>query len=147
MGENIPNAGARCEVADMQTISTVPQISQGQIFSREARGNTLVLNPLIHLGSLHEPEIAHETQELLDFINKSDPVPTNLIIDLALGDCLGTAILGAIVKLWKRVSQRGGRLALCNVSESVIQVLRVTKLHAIWPIYHNRDQALAAIGG
>ncbi len=131
----------------MQTTPAASQIVQGQIFFREARGNTLVLNPLIHLGSLHEPEIAHETQELLEYINKSDPSPTNLVIDLAQGDCLGTAILGAIVKLWKRVSQRGGRLALCNVSESVIQVLRVTKLHAIWPIYGNRDQALAAIGG
>ncbi|HEY2252744.1 MAG TPA: STAS domain-containing protein [Planctomycetaceae bacterium] len=131
----------------MQTISKLSPISQGQIFSREARGNTLVLNPLIHLGSLHEPEIAHETQELLEYINRSDPVPTNLVIDLALGECLGTAILGAIVKLWKRISQRGGRLALCNVSDNVIDVLRVTKLHAIWPIYPSRDQALAAIGG
>lgn len=129
------------------TTSASSQLSQGQIFSREARGNTLVLNPLIHLGSLHEPEIAHETQELLEYINKSDPVPTNLVIDLALGDYLGTAMLGAVVKLWKRVSQRGGRLALCNVSESVIHVLQVTKLHTVWPIYGTRDQALAAIGG
>jgi anti-anti-sigma factor len=131
----------------METTSTSSQIGQGQIFSRESCGNTLVLNPLIHLGSLHEPEIAHETQELLDYINKSDPAPTNLVIDLALGEYLGTAMLGAVVKLWKRVSQRGGRLALCNVSENVAQVLRVTKLHAIWPIYNSRDQALAAVGG
>ena len=131
----------------MQTTSTSPQIGQGQIFARESHGNTLVLNPIMHLGSLHEPEIVHETQDLLDFINKSNPIPTNLVIDLARGDYLGTAMLGAVVKLWKRVSQRGGRLALCNVSDNVTQVLRVTKLHAIWPIYGTRDQALAAIGG
>jgi anti-anti-sigma factor len=131
----------------MQTTTTSAQIGQGSIFAREACGNTLVLNPLIHLGSLHEPEIAHETQDLLDFINKSNPIPTNLVIDLAQGDYLGTAMLGAVVKLWKRVSQRGGRLALCNVSENILQVLRVTKLHAIWPIYASRDQALAAVGG
>jgi anti-anti-sigma factor len=131
----------------MQTTSASSQIGQGQIFARESHGNTLVLNPLIHLGSLHEPEIAHETQELLDLINKSSPIPTNLVIDLGSGEYLGTAMLGAVVKLWKRVSQRGGRLALCNVSENVTQVLRVTKLHAIWPIYGTRDQALAGIGG
>ena len=135
------------EIPIMQTTSASLQLGQGQIFSREARGNTLVLNPIIHLGSLHEPEIAHETQELLDFINRSDPIPTNLVIDLALGEYLGTAMLGAVVKLWKRVSQRGGRLALCNVSDNVTEVLRVTKLHAIWPIYGTRDQAVAAIGG
>ena len=131
----------------MQTTPASVQIGQGQIFTRESHGNTLVLNPIIHLGSLHEPEIAHETQELLDLINTSNPIPTNLVIDLGGGDYLGTAMLGAVVKLWKRVSQRGGRLALCNVSDNVAQVLRVTKLHTIWPIYGTRDQALSAIGG
>ena len=131
----------------MQTTSASPQIGQGQIFARESHGHTLVLNPVIHLGSLHEPEIAHETQDLLDLINNSNPIPINLVIDLGCGEYLGTAMLGAIVKLWKRVSQRGGRLALCNVSDNVTQVLRVTKLHTIWPIYGTRDQALAALGG
>ena len=131
----------------MQTTSASLQIGQGQIFARESHGNTLVLNPVIHLGSLHEPEIAHETQDLLDLINNSNSIPTNLVIDLGCGEYLGTAMLGAIVKLWKRVSQRGGRLALCNVSDNVAQVLRVTKLHTIWPIYGTRDQALSAIGG
>ena len=128
----------------MQTTST-PQIREGQIFSREVYGNTLVLNPIIHLGSIHEPEIAHETADLLDLL-KQNP-STSLVIDLGLGDYLGTAILGAVVKLWKRVSQTGGRLALCNVSGNVREVLRVTKLQTVWPIYDNRDQALAALGG
>jgi anti-anti-sigma factor len=131
----------------MPTTSTSPQVGGGPIFSREARGTTLILNPLIHLGSLHEPEIAHETAELLELVNGNKGEPTNLVIDLAHGEYLGTAMLGAIVKLWKRVSQRGGRLALCSVSENVQQVLRVTKLYTVWPIYPSRDQALTAIGG
>jgi anti-anti-sigma factor len=127
----------------MQTTST-PQIRDGQIFAREVHGKTLVLNPIIHLGSIHEPEIAHETEDLLDLLKQSPA--TNLVIDLGRGDYLGTAMLGAVVKLWKRVSQGGGRLALCNVSDNVWQVLRVTKLQTVWPIYGNRDQALAALG-
>jgi anti-sigma B factor antagonist len=129
----------------MQTTSTSAPLREGQIFARETFGNTIVLNPLIHLGSLHEPEIAHETEDLLDFLNQL--ASANLVIDLANGDYLGTSMLGAVVKLWKRVSQRGGRLALCNVSEGVVQVLRVTKLQTVWPIYPSRDQALSAIGG
>jgi len=129
----------------MQTTSPAVPLREGQIFSRETSGNTLILNPLIHLGSLNEPEIALETQDLLDFLNHT--ASANLVIDLAHGDYLGTSMLGAMVKLWKRVSQRGGRLALCNVSDSVTQVLRVTKLQTVWPIYGNRDQALAAVGG
>jgi len=128
----------------MQTTPSVITNKEGQIFSREQVGQTLVLNPLCHLGSLHEPEIVHETNELIDLINHSPS--TNLIIDLASGEYLGTAMLGAIVKLWKRVCQHGGRLALCNVSENVLQVLQITKLHTVWPIYGSREQAQAAIG-
>ncbi len=129
----------------MQTTSTSAPLREGQIFARQTFGSTLVLNPLIHLGSLNEPEIAVETQDLLDFLTRS--ASANLVIDLANGDYLGTSMLGAFVKLWKRVSQRGGRLALCNVSEGVVQVLRMTKLQAVWPIYSSREQALIAIGG
>jgi anti-sigma B factor antagonist len=129
----------------MQTTATSPPLREGQIFARETLGNTVVLNPLIHLGSLNEPEISLETQELLDLLNRS--ASANLVIDLAHGNYLGTSMLGAIIKLWKRVSQRGGRLALCNVSESVVEVLRVTKLQTVWPIYDSREQAVTAVGG
>src|SRR5258708_30579562 len=123
----------------MQTTST-PQVREGQIFAREVHGNTLVLNPIIHLGSIHEPEIAHETEDLLDLLKQTPSV--NLVIDLGLGDYLGTAMLGAVVKLWKRVAQGGGRLALCNFSHNMSHVLRVTKLQTVSPIYVNRHHAL-----
>ena len=71
----------------------------------------------------------------------------NLLIDLNQGTYLGTSMLGAIVKLWKRVALQGGRLALCNVSEPVLRVLRVTKLQTIWPIYGSRTDALTALAG
>ena len=129
---------------ETETTSTSPQLREGQIFARESYGNTLVLKPLIQLGSLHEPEIVHETEDLLDVLIHSPSA--NLVIDLERGDYLGTAMLGAFVKLWKRVSQRGGRLALCNISENVEEVLRITKLQTVWPIYGTRDQALAAVG-
>lgn len=131
------------EIIIMPTTPELAHTGEGHIFSREHVGHSLFLNPIADLGSLHEPEIVHETNDLLGLINHAPP--TNLVIDLAGSNYLGTAMLGAIVKLWKRVCQRGGRLALCNVSENVAQVLHITKLHAIWPIYGTREQALSAV--
>jgi anti-sigma B factor antagonist len=99
----------------------------------------------MELGSLNESEIVHETDELLQLINTS--LPTNLVIDLLRADYLGTVMLGAVVKLWKRIAQCGGNLVLCNVSENVLQVLRLTKLDTIWTICGSRDQALRTISG
>jgi anti-sigma B factor antagonist len=128
----------------METTPLTPAQPEGHIFARESHGNILLLNSLTQLGSLNEPEIAHEADELLEMINTSQS--TNLVIDLSQSDYLGTAMLGAFIKLWKRIAQHGGQLVLCNVSHNVAQILRFTKLDTIWTIYGSRDQAFHAIG-
>jgi anti-sigma B factor antagonist len=131
----------------MQNSTTPIQLAPGCVFARESQGNVLVLSPLTNLGSLYEAEIVQEVAVLLELINQPGSAALNLIIDLAQGEYLGTALLGAIVRLWKRISLRGGRMALCHVSTNVVQVLHVTKLQTIWPIYGTRAEALAAIRG
>lgn len=128
----------------MQTTSAAP-LREGQIFLREPHGKILVLIPTKNLGSLHEPEIVRETDDLLALLSQTPSC--NLLIDLAHGNYLGTAMIGAIVKLWKRVALQGGQLALCNVSAGVLLVLRATKLQTVWPIYATRQEAIAALGG
>lgn len=129
----------------MDTLILRPHLRKGPVFVREIQGVALVLTPHGPLGNLHETEIVQETTEILEFVNHSSP--TNLVIDLQQGDYAGSAFIGAVIRLWKRVGQNGGRLALCHVSENVIQVLRASKLHTTWPIYISRDEAVRAVGG
>jgi anti-sigma B factor antagonist len=129
----------------MDSVLPQTQLEAGPIFLRELQGNTLVLVPHRPLGSLNETEIVGEAGELVNLIQQQSPL--NLVIDLQQGEYLGTALLGSIVRLWKRVALGGGRLALCNISEQVFQILRVTKLHTVWPIYGTRDEALAFVEG
>ena len=129
----------------METLASRPQLGIGPIFQREFRGNTLILIPHRPLGGLNEVEIVGETNELVNFIQQSGPL--NLIFDLQNGEYLGTALIGAIVRLWKRVALAGGRMALCAISDPVFQILRITKLHTVWPIYTTRDEALASVEG
>ena len=129
----------------METTPLTPAQPERHIFARELHGNNLLLNSLMQLGSLNEPEIIQETAELLDLINTSQP--TNLVIDLSQSDYLGTVMLSAVLRLWNRIAHRGGNLVLCNVSQKVAQVLRLTKLDTIWTICGSRDQAFRAVGG
>lgn len=129
----------------MDTVLPPSQLEAGPIFLRELQGNTLVLAPHRPLGSLNEIEIVGESNELVTLFQPSSPL--NLVVDLQQGEYLGTALLGAIVRLWKRVALAGGRLALCNISDPVFQILRITKLHTVWPIYGSRDEALAFVEG
>lgn len=127
----------------MDTVLSQSPLASGPIFQRELVGPTLVLVPHRPLGNLNEVEIASETGQLLELIQESARV--NVIIDLNHGDYLGSAFLGAVMRLWKRVALGGGRLALCNVSDTVMQILRVTRLNPVWPIYASRAEALGAI--
>jgi anti-sigma B factor antagonist len=117
----------------------------GPVFQREELGRVLLLVPHSRLGSLFEAEIDKEACELLEMINQVKGL--SIVIDLGDSDYLGTAMLGAVVRLWKRISQRGGRLALCRISGPVHDTLRITKLHAVWPIFDTREAALDALRG
>ena len=128
----------------MEQSAPAPLEQRGPIFLRERQGSAIVLAPHASLGDLNEEQIQSETSQLVQLINHSGPIL--FVIDLQTGDYFGSAFLGAIVRLWKRVAQRGGRLALCHVSENIMQILRVTKLHTTWPIYGSREEALKAIG-
>jgi anti-anti-sigma factor len=129
----------------MTISATRAHLPEGQIFLRQQQGRTIVLVPAGHLEGHHEPEIVHETSELLKYVLTSSE-PTNIVVDLGQSRFLGTAMLGAIVKLWKRVSERGGKLVLCEVANTIEDVLRCTKLHTVWPIYASRHDALLAVG-
>jgi anti-anti-sigma factor len=124
------------------TNMTLPT-STSVVFRREWRETTLILHAAGPLGSLHENEIDREMAELISLLNGKGPFA--VVIDLAHSDYLGTALLGALVKLWKRISQQKGNMAMCNVSDQVYQVLRITKLHAVWPICYTREDALIRI--
>jgi len=129
----------------MTLTATQTHRPEGHVFHRQRQGRTIVLVPLAHLDGHHEPEIVHETAQLLKEVLTS-PEPANIVVDLGQSRILGTAMLGAIVKLWKRVCERGGKLALCDVAGPIVDVLRCTRLHTVWPIYASRDEALAAVG-
>lgn len=128
----------------METLLLRPHPQRGPIFIREVQGIALILCPHSPLNTLNEAEITAETLELLEVINHSPAA--NLIVDLQQEEYLVSAFLGAVVRLWKRVGERGGRLVMCNVSDKVFQILRATKLHTSWPIHGSREDALHALG-
>jgi hypothetical protein len=42
---------------------------------------------------------------------------------------------------------RGGRIAFCNVSPHEREILAVTGLNGLWPVYPSRAEAVAAVAG
>jgi anti-anti-sigma factor len=69
----------------------------------------------------------------------------NVVLDFHKTDYYGSTALGFFLKLWKRVRNRNGRMAFCNVSDHENEILRITKLDHLWLICSSRVEALEAV--
>jgi anti-anti-sigma factor len=71
---------------------------------------------------------------------------TRLVLDLEQTHFVGSAGLGLMVKLGKRLHDRGGGLALARARPPVAKLLRVVGLGQILPHFPGLDQATAHLG-
>ena len=56
-------------------------------------------------------------------------------------------MLEAMLVLWKRIVDSGGRMAVCNASPTIRDILRVSRFETLWPVCDTLDSALAVVGG
>ena len=113
-------------------------------FEMEQQGDTLVITPLHSLGSLVESEIQSELSEALDMIDGEGA--RNVVIDFVKMPYFGSSLLESQLRLWRSVERAQGKMFLCNVSDVGKEVLEISRLNRIWPVYDSRDDAIQAIG-
>lgn len=117
--------------------------STGGIFEIEQEDDTIIVVPEMDLRELDYQRIeegARTILELLDGINIK-----NVVIDFHKTDYFGSTALGIFIRLWKRVSSKNGRMALCNISDNEKEILEIMKLDHFWQIRSSRTEALAAV--
>lgn len=106
---------------------------------------TLIVMPLRSVGTLGEENIRPELDELLARFQL--PYPRSAVIDMTKVSYFGTALLKAIHAVWQCVKRLDGRMALCNVSPTGREVLRVSKFDTLWPICDSRSEAIENVTG
>lgn len=68
-----------------------------------------------------------------------------VIFDLSPVDYFGSIFLALLIRCWKLALARGGTMALAGVSERAKELLRLTSLDIVWPIYATRREAMEAL--
>jgi anti-anti-sigma regulatory factor len=113
------------------------------LFAIDREGETVIVTPLADLGALAYPQLEAGANELLGLL---DHAPArNLVLDFHRGAYDGSTVLPFFLKLWMRVSQQSGRVAVCNVSDHEKDILRITQLDRLWPVCGSRGEALEAV--
>jgi anti-anti-sigma factor len=115
------------------------------IFEVDRLGGVFVLEPQQDLHELDCREIAAEGEEVLRLA--SDPSVEGVVVDFGRTDAFGSSALELLVRLWRRMRDRDGCMALCNVSDHENEILEATGLADFWPVYPSRAEAVEAMGG
>ena len=66
----------------------------------------------------------------------------NLVVDLQGLDYIGSEVIGVVIGLARRVTDRGGKAALCRASANVREVMQTMGLLRLWPHFESRNEAM-----
>jgi anti-anti-sigma factor len=114
-----------------------------KVFLAEQEGNTLVVTPRGDAIGFRDSDVAGELKTLLDLAGS--PGIINLIVDLGSSDYFGSTMIGAINQLGSQFRYIGGRVALCNLSPQMNDMLEIMHLKELWMIFDTRKIALRAM--
>jgi anti-anti-sigma regulatory factor len=111
-------------------------------FTLEWVGEVLVVEPGCRVGTLAGGDITNGRQRVLNEIRHSNL--QTVVFDFRNVECLGSRLIDTLCVLWKCLRERSGRLVLCRLSEDAYEVLKVSRLLSLWPVYPSREEALDA---
>ncbi len=65
-----------------------------------------------------------------------------LVVDLSRARFIGSGFLAVLMRAWRRLRDRNGRMAICCAPANCAEVLRVSNLDRVWNIYTTREEAV-----
>ena len=113
------------------------------VFTIERRGDLTVISATPALESI-AVGLEEQAADLIFEPLRHDPEPL-LIFDLTQVDYFGSVFLGVLLRCWKLVQAKGGTMALAGVSGRAKELLHLTSLDFVWPIYASRQEAVEAL--
>ncbi len=67
-----------------------------------------------------------------------------ILIDMQGVPYVDSSELGRLIRAHLSVRKAGGRVRLCNVSDRVLSLLKITRLDTVLDLYSSEEEALAA---
>lgn len=79
---------------------------------------------------------------LVSLIQAGEP---EILLDLSLCSHMDSSGLGALLGAWRRLSMRGGRMAIVNTQDRLARLFKITGLVSLVAVFADAEQALAAL--
>jgi len=117
--------------------------STDEAFTLERHGDLTIITATPALERI-EFRLEEQVSELIlkSLRNQENPL---IVFDLSQADNFGSMFLALLIRCWKLAVSQGGTMALSGVTERARELLRVTALDTVWPIYDSRREAIEAL--
>jgi anti-sigma B factor antagonist len=117
--------------------------SADEAFTIERHGDLTVISATRALERI-EYDLEEQVAELIlkPLRRQENPL---IIFDLSQVDNFGSMFLALLIRCWKLALSQGGTMALSGVTERTRELLRVTALDMVWPIYQSKREAIDAM--
>ncbi len=116
-----------------------------RIFAVHLENATLIVAPTGPISNFAGREVQPEWEQVMAFVQKGQC--HNVLVDMEKVSFFGSVLLGALNAMWKRIRQRDGKLALCNLSDMGAEIIHAAKFDTLWKIYPTREEGLKDLAG
>jgi len=113
------------------------------VFTIERRGDLTVISATEELEHI-EFGLEEAVSELILKPLKRQEQP-QIVFDLSRVKFFGSVFLALLIRCWKLAVSRGGTMVLSGVDERSRELLRITSLDIVWPIYQSKREAIEAL--
>ena len=120
-----------------------PSGSADEAFTIERRGELTVITGTEELEKV-EYGLEEAVSELILKPLQSEVSP-QVVFDLSQVRFFGSNFLALLIRCWKLVLARGGTMVLSGLDARSRELLRVTSLDIVWPIYDSKREAIEAL--
>ncbi len=116
---------------------------EAEAFRFKPIGGMLVVYPPKGLEDLDEA-VTRTVASLLDQQLEGTEEPS-VIVDLSGIDYFGSIFISLLLRFWARVRARGGTMVLCGPTSNAQELLRLTALDTLFPLYDTVEEAVSAL--
>ena len=117
-------------------------MSGSNCYTVQQVGNVLVIQ-LQEQAGFSRPEMVVELSDVLSDPQWSDVC--HLLVDCAKLNFAGSMFLESLIQLHRRVQERGGNFALCNVNDILREILSIARFNTLWQTYASVEDGLQAL--
>ena len=114
-----------------------------KVFRVERSGDTTIVVPQGIATEFRYFEVQTESNTVIQQLDQHRV--EKLVVDLAEVTAIDSVIIDSIIRMVRRVTNRGGKATICGASDSALKTLRSMRLDTLWPYFLSRDEALQSL--